>query len=121
VLELVDGMEDVTTGTLSGYLFNNQTTVAGTSAKFGAVNAGDTLAFCLESTTIGKVLSSNPGLSADGLNHAYITTWGGGTLNSAIMPAGTYVDGHDDDDGDDDYDDGHIDGFDVTDMDLCGN
>jgi hypothetical protein len=85
------GMEDVTTATFSGYLFNNQTTTAGTSANFGNVNAGDTLVFFLDNTTIAKVLSSNPLLSADGLNHAYSTTWGGGTLNGANIPAGTYV------------------------------
>lgn len=85
-------MIDLTTNTSSGWLFDNQTTVAGASADFGSVNAGDTLEFQLLNVSLGnEVFSSIPADSFDGDNHAYSTSWGGGTLNGATIPAGTYI------------------------------
>lgn len=85
-------MIDLTTGTSSGWLFDNQTTVAGASADFGAVTAGNTLEFQLENVSLGDlILSSIAADSADGDNHAYSVAWGGGTLNGAAIPAGTYI------------------------------
>jgi len=91
-------MIDVTTDTSSGWLFDNQTSTAGQSQLFGAVNAGDILEFQVwnasETATgypNGLVFSSNPANSFDGLNHAYATSWAGGTLDGAEIPAGTYV------------------------------
>ena len=95
------GMLDVTTNTFSGWEFNNQTSLAGDTANFGSANAGDVLEFLLENTSItsfnnisypsGIILSSIPADSVDGVNHAYSTSWAGGTLNGASIPAGTYV------------------------------
>jgi len=91
-------MVDVTTDTSSGWLFDNHGTVVGATADFGFATAGDTLEFQLENTNIttnsfpdGIVLSSIPADSYDGVNHAYSTSWAGGTLNGASIPAGTYV------------------------------
>jgi hypothetical protein len=83
---------DVTTATSSGWLFDNQTTGAGASADFGSVHAGDTLEFELLNVSLGDlVFSSVAADSADGDNHAYSVAWGGGTLNGALIPAGTYI------------------------------
>jgi hypothetical protein len=84
-------MIDVTTGTSSGWVFDNQTTPAGTSVNFGSVNAGDVLQFDLNNATLNVVVSSNPADSSDGLNHAYSTTWAGGDINGIYIPAGTYI------------------------------
>ncbi len=85
-------MLDVTTGTMSPWLFNNQTTTTGTSADFGFANTGDTLVFELENVTLGGLIfASDPSLSEDGVNHAYATSFSGGVLNGVLFPAGTYV------------------------------
>jgi hypothetical protein len=86
-------MVDVTTSTTSAWFFNNQTTVAGTSANFGPVNAGDTLVFELLNVSLGNLIfASDPTLSSDGVNHVYTTPWNGvGLLNGAVIPAGTYL------------------------------
>src|SRR5664279_35861 len=54
------GMVNVTTSVFSGWLFNNQTTVPGTSANFGSVAAGDVLVFKLFDQTSGLVFASDP-------------------------------------------------------------
>jgi len=84
-------MRDLSTNTESGLLFNNQTTAAGASANFGHVNAGDLLVFFLFDQNLNMTFASDPALSVDGINHAYATAWGGGLLNGANIPAGTYV------------------------------
>jgi len=84
-------MVDVTAGTNSGWLFDNQTTTPGTEANFGTVTAGDTLEFLLENTTTHEVVSSIPANSPDGINHAYSTTYSGGVVNGSTIPAGTYI------------------------------
>ena len=86
------GMLDVTTATFSGWLFNNRTSLAGDTANFGPVNIGDTLVFELQNVSLGSIVfASDPTLSSDGVNHAYATAFGGGVLNGALIPAGTYV------------------------------
>ena len=82
---------DVTTGTKTGPFFNNQTTLAGATADFGHVNAGDVLVFELFDANIGNTAATNALYSTDGVNHGYETDYAGGTLNGASFPAGTYV------------------------------
>lgn len=87
-------MIDVTTSTSSGWLLDNQTSSAGDITSFGSVNAGDVLEFQIWDSNDypgGFVFSSNPANSYDGLNHAYATTWAGGILNGASIPAGIYI------------------------------
>ena len=81
---------DQTTGVVSSNYFNSQTTTAGTTVDFGFVNQGDALTFGLYDQTMNDVGSSDPQDSADGLNHAYVTAFDGGTLNGATFPAGLY-------------------------------
>jgi hypothetical protein len=81
------GMLNVTTSTFSGWLFNNQATVPGTSANFGAVTAGDVLVFEIWDVSSGKYYASDPSLSDDGINHAYATDFAGG----GGIPAGIFV------------------------------
>lgn len=81
-------MVDVTSGITSAWYFDNQTTAVGASQNFGAVTAGDTLVFEIENTDLSnEILASDPSLSADGVNHAYLTSFSGGDG----IPAGTYV------------------------------
>lgn len=85
---------DLTTGTQTGWLFNSQTTTTGTSANFGSVNKGDTLVFELLVQDLSNTLSifsSDPALSDDKYNHAYLTQFSGGVLNGALFPAGLYA------------------------------
>jgi PEP-CTERM motif len=83
---------DVTTGTTSGFMFNNQTSTPGLTANFGHVNMGDKLVFELENVSLGSIiLASDSTISSDGVNHAYTTAFAGGVLNGASIPAGTYV------------------------------
>jgi hypothetical protein len=82
---------DVTTGRMSGYVFNNQTSMAGDMVDFGPVNAGDTLVFELENTNARYVLATDPTYSVDHHNYGYVTSFAGGTLNGATIPAGTFV------------------------------
>jgi len=84
-------MCDVTQSYCSPYVFDNQTTAPGTSFVFDSlVTAGDVLVFNLENLTTGKVLSSDPGASADLINHAYVTPYSG-TGGPAGIPAGIFV------------------------------
>ncbi len=84
-------MCDTTTTTCSAFAFDNQTTAAGATYNFGAVNAGDTLVFTLDNLNTGQLLSSDPALSADGLNHAYAADFAGGADGSATLPAGEFI------------------------------
>jgi hypothetical protein len=88
----VVGLLDLTTGTFSGWLFDNQTTKPGSMANFGKVNAGDTLAIMiLDVLPPLGMYSSDPALSSDGVNHVFATSWAGGMLNGAYIPAGLYI------------------------------
>jgi len=84
---------DVTAAFCSSFTFNNQSTAVGTSFDFGAVIAGDILRFDLSNTTTGRVFSSNPAVSADGINHAYLTHYSntGAPNRGRGIPAGMFV------------------------------
>lgn len=82
---------DLTSGTTSPYFFVNNATAPGTMANFGSVMQGDVLAFQIYNMTVGELFSSDPSQSADGLNHAYQTSFSGGTLNGVNYAAGTYT------------------------------
>jgi hypothetical protein len=82
------GIYDVTTGTFSGWFFNNQTTAPGTPQNFGHVNANDTLVVELQNANLDyTVFASDPAYSADGVNHAYITAFSG----NGSIPMGIFV------------------------------
>ena len=85
---------DLTSGTQTAWLFNSQTTTTGTTASFGSVTKGDTLVFEVlvkDLTGTLSIFSSDPALSADGDNHAYLTQFAGGLLNGSLFPAGLYA------------------------------
>lgn len=88
---------DVTQGTYSAWIFDNHTTAAGTEdVGILSVNAGDVLEFELEDLSYpygaGAIYSSNPADSADGINHAYLTTWTGSVIpGTDVTPNGTFV------------------------------
>jgi hypothetical protein len=86
-------MCDLTSSTCSGFELPNQTTPVGTEVDFGAVTAGDVIIFNLENTSTGDtILSSDPSMSADGINHAYITPYTAtGSTAIAGIPPGTFV------------------------------
>jgi hypothetical protein len=81
------GVLNLSTSIFSGWYFNNQTTVPGTSVDFGPVTAGDVVVFELLDTTSGLYFASDPSFSYDGINHAYATPFAGGNG----IPAGIFV------------------------------
>jgi hypothetical protein len=84
-------MCDQTKGICSAFMLDNQTTPVGTETDFGSVAAGDIIIFnLLNVTTDDTFLSSDPSLSADHLNHAYVTPYSG-TGGPAGIPAGTFI------------------------------
>jgi len=89
-------MVDVTAGTTSAFTFDNHASHPGDTFDFGPVTAGDILVFELinfnendPATTTPYIFASDPALSGDGVNHAYVTPFSGDPGNG--IPAGTYV------------------------------
>lgn len=76
---------------VGNFALNNHTAAFGDWVNFGHVNAGDTLVFALQVVTDGYVISSDPGMNSDGINHAYTTSFAGETRNGVTIPAGTFV------------------------------
>lgn len=83
-------MCDLTQIFCSPFELPNQTTPVGTMTDFGSVVAGDVIVFNLENESLDYILSSDPALSVDGLNHAYVTSYSG-TGGPAGIPAGTFI------------------------------
>jgi hypothetical protein len=92
---------DVTKGTDTGFIFTNQTTSPGATATL-SVNFGDLIVVELFNETTGSYFYSNTGAapvcgicgaSTDGLNHAYLTGFSGGTIpfSNVNAPAGVFV------------------------------
>jgi hypothetical protein len=82
---------DLTTGYTSPYYFQNYYTDPGAVQNFGTVNEGDSLVFELNNAYVPGIFASDPSLSTDGVNHAYITPYSGGVVNGVDVPAGLYV------------------------------
>jgi hypothetical protein len=86
---------DPTTGYNSGEFFENLHTAPGTSMTVGAghINQGDQVVIYLLRTFSPSplVFASVASDSVDGFNHAYITSYAGGTYNSHTFPASFYV------------------------------
>ena len=76
-------------------VFNNQSPVSvGSTVTFtsATLKAGDILAFDLYNTSYpSDVFSSDPSLSTDGVNHAYITAFSGSIPDISGTITGTYV------------------------------
>jgi Domain of unknown function (DUF4114)/PEP-CTERM motif len=76
-------------------VFNNQApTTIGTTVNFtsSTLKAGDVLAFELFNTSYkGDIFASDPSLSTDGVNHAYMTAFSGSIPDIAGNITGTYV------------------------------
>ena len=84
---------DVQTQYNSGSILPNHATTLGSEVTVGGsageINAGDQLVFYILSPE-GN-FASIASYSADGVNHAYITDYAGGTLNGSQIPAGLFV------------------------------
>ena len=84
---------DPSTGYDSGPILGNHSTALGTEVLVGTgageIKAGDQLVFYIDSPA-GK-FASLAADSADGVNHAYITSYGGGSLGDVTIPGGLYV------------------------------
>ena len=84
---------DTQTGYTSGYILNNHATALGSELTIGSgpgqINAGDQLVFYIESPE-GQ-FASIASYSADDTNHAYITSYDGGSLNGVSIPSGLFV------------------------------
>jgi hypothetical protein len=94
---------DVTTGqylTVGGnqYFFDNQTTPVGTEVSLTGASGANLLELQMWNASTGTVLTSNPvdDTGDPGVSHAYVTPFGGGTLqnfnySNFVFPAGYYV------------------------------
>jgi len=82
---------NLTTGSASGYFFNNHTTATGTMQNFGQFNAGDLIAIDIYNQTNNQTFSTDPSRSIDGVNHGYAAQFTGGVINGVTLPAGIYV------------------------------
>ncbi len=84
---------DTQTGYTSGDILNNHGTALGSELTIGTqpgqIDAGDQLVFYIESPE-GQ-FASIASYSDDDTNHAYITSYDGGTLNGVTIPAGLFV------------------------------
>lgn len=103
---------DTTSGYVSKFLLDNQSSALGSSVDFGSVSGGDGLVFQIVNSDVegnkdgtdfgappmpfdpnaqvnGYVMGSDPAYSFDGYNHAYVTSYSG---NAALgVPAGTFL------------------------------
>lgn len=69
--------------------FPNHASTPGDMVTFTGSNAGDTIVFELNNSSYpNDIFASDPALSTDGINHAYITDFSG---DSTLAIAGTYV------------------------------
>ena len=84
---------DPTTGYDSGPILGNHTTTLGAELTLGTgaggIKAGDQLVFFIDSPE-GKFASLDS-YSSDGVNHAYITNYAGGSVGGVTVPSGLYV------------------------------
>ena len=84
---------DLATGYDSGAILANHSSAVGAELAVGTgpgqMKAGDQLVFSIDSPA-GK-FASLASDSADGVNHAYITTYAGGVLNGTTVPSGLFV------------------------------
>lgn len=84
-------VKDVTQGWTSGLLLDNHSSTVGEEFTLptgpNLMAPGDTLEFFLVNQSTGKTFSSVAGDSADGYNHAYITSFSG----NGTIPPGTFV------------------------------
>ena len=84
---------DVQTGYNSGSILDNHNTAPATEVTVGAtpgeINKGDQLVFYIASPE--GLFASIASYSADGVNHAYITDFGGGNLYGTAIPSGLFV------------------------------
>jgi PEP-CTERM motif len=84
---------DKTSNSYSDWVLNNHTSTMGELFDFGSVNQNDVLVFQMLNGA-DQILSSDPASSMDGVNHAYVTTFSGGTIpggDSTIFGPGLYV------------------------------
>jgi PEP-CTERM motif len=86
-------VSDLQTGFNSGEILNNHSTTLGDELSVGTapgqINAGDQLVFYIISPE-GN-LASIASFSSDSVNHAYITSYDGGTVGGVTVPAGIFV------------------------------
>ena len=85
---------DLTQVTNTGFMLDNQTSANGDEGTPLAVSAGDILAVDIDNITRSAIYSSDPSLSADGVNHGYITSYSSSTdepLGSSGVTSGVYV------------------------------
>jgi hypothetical protein len=78
-------------GVDTGFSLNNHTATLGQYFNFGAVTAGDIVAFTLRALNTGDVWSQNPSLNSDLANHLYTAAFSGGVVGSTFVPASTYI------------------------------
>lgn len=84
-------VKDITQGWTSGPILDNHSSTPGQVISF-SVNPNDVIEFFLVNQSTGETYSSDPADSADGFNHAYMTSYTA-TGSTAVpgIPPGTFV------------------------------
>lgn len=83
---------DVNNGYLSRAVLPNTSSTVGQEATVGkgSIHQGDQIVFVIDSP-LGMYSSDPAYLDADGVNHVYITSYAGGTVNGVAIPAGLFL------------------------------
>ena len=84
-------MDDITSGVITEFALNSQTSHTGDTLTLNGVDAGDQLVFKIEVENLNEIFASQPSLSADDFNHAYASTFSGGLVNGTQLPAGLLI------------------------------
>ncbi|RZU41011.1 PEP-CTERM sorting domain-containing protein [Edaphobacter modestus] len=82
---------DVTSGYTSSYFFNNHGTAVGSAQNFGFVTAGDILVFEIYNQNNNQTFGTDPSRNDDGINHAYVSAFGGGLVGATDVPVGLFI------------------------------
>lgn len=71
----------------------NQSSFPGQEQTFvnNSASVDDQIVFELYNSSVGETFASDPSLSSDGINHAYVTSFSGTIPGSSVTVAGTYV------------------------------
>lgn len=86
-----DVLTAIINGTPIGTIgLDNQTSAIGQELDLGHVNAGDSIIFEVQDLSSGKNWFSDNSKNGDGLNHAYMAAFGGGTVGASIVPTSYY-------------------------------
>jgi hypothetical protein len=86
-----DMLTAIINGVATGIIgLDNQTSSIGQFFDLGHVNAGDSVVFEMIDATSGAKWFTDNSQNVDGINHAYMANFAGGTVGSSLVPPSLY-------------------------------